>query len=130
LGITWSVSPAVSGCAVSSGTLTCSFGDLAPGASVSVHVSSATSASSCATYTNTATTQATNNAPVTSAQAAVEVKCPNLAVTKTADFPTVSAGDPIGFTIFVQNNGTGTAHTVTLSDALPTGTGIIWSESP
>ncbi|MGZ7022558.1 MAG: hypothetical protein ACXVJ3_15070, partial [Ilumatobacteraceae bacterium] len=57
---------------------------------------------------------------------------PDLSVTKTADHASVSAGDPIGFTVTVANsnsNTTGTAKNVTLDDPLPagSGTGVTWS---
>jgi uncharacterized repeat protein (TIGR01451 family) len=39
----------------------------------------------------------------------------------------VDAGSPISFTVQVSVTGSGTANAVTLTDALPTGTGISWS---
>src|SRR5207247_3251867 len=38
-----------------------------------------------------------------------------------------SAGDAIGFTVTVTNNGTGIARNVALNDALPTDAGTSWS---
>jgi uncharacterized repeat protein (TIGR01451 family) len=128
-GINWSISPAKAGCSIAAGTLSCSFGDLASGASASVHITSPTVFSSCSTYPNTASAQATNNPPV-QASASTSVQCPGLQITKTADAGTVSAGDPIGFTITVSNTGAGTAAGVTLSDPLPGGPGVSWSISP
>ncbi len=133
-GINWSVTsvnPANANCSISGSpqNLGCNFGDLAPGASASVHVTSPTTFASCATYPNTATAQATNHPSVT-ASASTTVQCPALTITKTADAASVSAGTNIGFTITVTNGsaaGTGTAKGVTLSDALPTGSGINWS---
>jgi uncharacterized repeat protein (TIGR01451 family) len=52
---------------------------------------------------------------------------PNLEITKSAGAATVDAGSPISFTIQVNVTGSGTANAVTLTDALPTGTGISWS---
>ena len=52
----------------------------------------------------------------------VEVSAPGLNVFKSADHNTVSAGDPLGFTITVSNGGPGTAFGVTLKDPLPAGT--------
>src|SRR5215211_636410 len=49
---------------------------------------------------------------------------------KVADDATVSAGDPIGFTLTVSNTGEGLAHDVTLTDTLPSNAGLSWSESP
>jgi uncharacterized repeat protein (TIGR01451 family) len=80
-GISWSISPAYSGpgtCSVTgaagSQTLGCSFGNLAAGATAPVHVISATSASSCATYSNTATASASNSSSVQSS-ATTTVQC-------------------------------------------------------
>jgi uncharacterized repeat protein (TIGR01451 family) len=52
---------------------------------------------------------------------------PNLEIVKTAGAATVDAGSPISFTVQVSVTGSGTANAVTLTDALPTGTGISWS---
>src|SRR5439155_240914 len=72
---------------------------LASGASLTVHVTAATSFTSCATYDNTATIAATNNAVVDPGSASETVNCPDLAILKTADATPVSTGDPIGFTV-------------------------------
>jgi uncharacterized repeat protein (TIGR01451 family) len=125
-GINWTISPAVAGCQISGGALTCDFGDLAAGASASVHVVSATSAASCAEYPNTATAQASNN-PAVSASDTTTVNCPSLSISKTADAASVSAGSPIGFTITVTNSGNGVAKDVTVSDTLPVNAGLSWS---
>jgi uncharacterized repeat protein (TIGR01451 family) len=53
---------------------------------------------------------------------------PALNITKTADAATVDAGDPIGFVVTVNNTGTGPASSVVITDNLPTGTGITWSD--
>jgi uncharacterized repeat protein (TIGR01451 family) len=135
-GVSWSVSPAyvapgtcsITGSAPSQ-TLTCSFGDLAPGASVSVHIASSTTAASAGTYPNTATASATN-APSVHDSATIVVVAPALTTTKTADATTVSAGSPIGFTITVGNSGPGVARSVSLNDPLPAGAGVDWSISP
>jgi uncharacterized repeat protein (TIGR01451 family) len=128
-GITWAVSPAVSGCSISSNTLTCNFGDLASGASASVHVQSPTTSASCKVYPNTASASADNHAGV-QASDTVAVRCPSLSLSKTADAATVTAGNNIGFTLNLASNGPGTATSVVLTDALPTGAGITWSISP
>ena len=135
-GVSWAVSPAYSGpgtCSVTgtapAQTLACSFGDLAPGAGASVHLSSATTGSTSGALTNTATAQAANHGPV-SATASVVVNRPILSLTKTADAASVPAGAAIGFTVAVTNTGPGTAADVTLGDSLPGGTGVSWSISP
>ena len=53
-----------------------------------------------------------------------------MSILKTADDETVTAGDPIGFAIELENSsatGTGVAKDVTLDDALPFGDGIDWN---
>ena len=134
-GVDWSIASQTGGasCVINGAppteTLACGPIDLAPGASFSVHVTSNTTEASCKAYPNTAAAQATNNAQVT-ANATETVLCPNLSINKTADAASVSAGDTIGFTVTVTNSaaaGTGTAKGVTLSDALPAGSGVDWS---
>jgi uncharacterized repeat protein (TIGR01451 family) len=128
-GIVWTITPAVTGCSIASGKLTCSFGDLAGGASRSVHLSSPTTVASCAAYQNLASVASTNgDAP--DASATTTVLCPGLNLLKTADNLLVNAGSPIGFTVTVTNTGTGAASGVVISDPLPTGTGIVWSINP
>ena len=54
---------------------------------------------------------------------------PALSILKTADDETVTAGDPTGFAIGLENSdatGTGVAKDVTLDDALPFGDGMDW----
>jgi uncharacterized repeat protein (TIGR01451 family)/fimbrial isopeptide formation D2 family protein len=132
-GVTWSIDPTYAGpgtCSIDgSQTLTCSFGDMAPGDSASVHVSATTSAQACATYPNTAKAQADNHDQI-QASATIECLKPDIHVTKTADAASVTAGDPIGFTVTISNSGAGTAYNVHLDDALPggnAGTPVTWS---
>src|SRR5205807_6910590 len=49
-------------CSISSGVLTCSFGDLAAGAGKSVHITSPTTPATCGTIENTAEGTAANEA--------------------------------------------------------------------
>jgi uncharacterized repeat protein (TIGR01451 family) len=125
-GVSWSISPAVTGCSITSNTLTCNFGDMASGASKTVHVTSSTTSESCKTYSNQASAQATNNAQVTSS-ASEDVICGEIHITKVADAATVSAGDQIGFVITVSNAGAGDVTSVAVTDTLPTQTGLSWS---
>jgi uncharacterized repeat protein (TIGR01451 family) len=97
------------------------------GGTLTVHVTSATGSASCASYINTATVSLTNGVAPSPASATINVQCPNLTIDKAADALSVNAGSAIGFTITVTNTGVGTASTVTLSDALPTGSGVSWS---
>ena len=53
---------------------------------------------------------------------------PNLTLTKVADATSVSAGSSIGFTITLTNSvSAGPANGVTMSDPLPSGSGVSWS---
>src|SRR5205814_351989 len=110
-------------------SLDCSFGDMAPGASVSVHITSATTKDSAGTYPNTATASATNTGSVHD-DATIVVLAPDLSITKTADAQSVSANDRIGFTITVSNAGPGIARSATLNDPLPQTAGTNWSIDP
>jgi uncharacterized repeat protein (TIGR01451 family) len=48
-------------------------------------------------------------------------------LTKSADDASVSAGDPIGFTLTVTSTGPGTAYGVKVTDPLPANPGLEWS---
>src|SRR5438270_4236472 len=133
--LNWSISPAVTGCAITGplGTqvLGCTFaGTLGVASEPTVHITSSTTQADCATVSNTATGAASNDGSATST-ASVAVQCPNLSITKTANpVGPVSAGDSIGFDITVSNAGPGTAHAVTVSDTLPAGLDLDWSINP
>ena len=129
-GVAWSISPAVTGCSISSGTLSCTFATLDAGASTTIHVSGATDAADCGPLTNTATVAADNEGSDqtdNTSTATITVNCPTIHITKTPDDATVTAGDPIGFTITASNSGAGTASGVTVTDTLPSDPGLNWS---
>src|SRR5207302_9405307 len=139
-GLSWSIASASAGwnntCAISTTapiTLTCGVANgvsLAGGSSVSVHITSPTTAATCGgSVSNQATVSLTNGstATVSSSVSTITVQCPNLSVTKTPDSATVNAGDPIGYTITISNAGLGAASGVKLSDVLPTNAGLSWS---
>ncbi|HET9442889.1 MAG TPA: DUF5979 domain-containing protein [Acidimicrobiales bacterium] len=96
-GVSWAISPAYAGpgtCSVTGSVptqkLTCSFGTLAPGASVSVHVASATAAGTSGTLDNTATAVAANHGPV-SGSAAVTVRVPTVVLGEVLTAPVTPA---------------------------------------
>ena len=128
-GIVWQDDSA--DCSITNGTLSCQFGDLDPGESRTVHVSGTTDAQDCGVLLNTATVSASNepqeNQGNNTDSADITVLCPSLNITKIADDQSVSAGDPVGYTITVTNNGQGTAKNVVVSDTLPTNGGLSWS---
>jgi uncharacterized repeat protein (TIGR01451 family) len=125
--LVWTESPDNTDCSIAGSVLTCSFGDVGPNDSRSVHVVATTTKDDCSTINNTAFADATNDAQV-SASSNVVVKCANIVPSKQADDGSISAGDQIGFTVGVTNTGEGIARDVAISDNLPAG--LTWSESP
>ena len=106
---------------------------LGPGASLSVHVTAATSSTSCATYDNSASVTSTNDGNPTAGPVTITVNCGDLAITKVADAASVSAGTPIGYTLTISNTGAGTVAGVSLTDSLPGGnaaTAVHWVIDP
>jgi uncharacterized repeat protein (TIGR01451 family) len=78
--------------------------------------------------TDTATVTSTNNDPGTlDSTATIAVNTPDLSITKTADQPTINAGDTAAFTITVHNSGLGAAAGVVVTDPLPAG--VVWTTS-
>ncbi len=130
-GVTWTESPDNPNCSITGGTLDCDFGDMAEAATASVHIVGATTAANCGTLTNTASVDALNEGDAfggdNSATATITVQCPDIAISKVADKGTVSAGDQIGYTITVTNNGPGKAFDVVLHDTLPSNPGLAWT---
>jgi len=102
-GGSWSISPAYSGpgtCSITgamgSQTLGCTLGNLAAGASASVHVTSIASTSSCAGYSNTATASA-GNASAIQSTATTTVLCTK-AVMSTPSPGSALSGSTVTFT--------------------------------
>jgi len=142
-GVNWSVDS-------SDGPLDCSIGGTPPAETLSckgdlaasgdegdaqtVHITSSTvwnaDLNSCGVYDNTASLTWGNGPeePISSNQATEAVLCPDLTFVKTADDASVSAGDPIGFSIEVGNAGAGTATAAAIHDPLPapTGSDVVW----
>jgi uncharacterized repeat protein (TIGR01451 family) len=131
--LNWSISPAYSGpgtCSIVGGagsqTLSCTFGNLAPGASASVHVTSGTSTSSCAAYQNVVTVTATNSSALQSS-AAVTVLCPTLTVSKTHSGSFTQGQQHATYQVTVSNaaNVATTSGTVTVTETLPSGLTLV-----
>ena len=112
---------------VGSQTLHCEFGDLDPGTTVTVHVTSGTSTADCDTYNNVATVTASNHETL-EPEDSVTIECPGLNIAKEATDSEITAGETAEFTIVVWNTGPGTALDVTLHDELP-GANLTWSEA-
>ena len=128
----WSIEDqtGISGCdidgAVGSQSIDCPTVSLAGGASYSIHIVSATSNASADTVPNTASVTSENGGSdedddtITINKSAIDIE-------KTADDPEVEAGDTIGFTVTVTNNGDATANGVVVDDPLPTDAGLDWT---
>jgi uncharacterized repeat protein (TIGR01451 family) len=100
---------------------------LPAGADYTVHITAQTSASECSVYDNSATLSASNAGSAGPASAEETCHPAGIHIVKTADAAQVKAGDPIGFTLTVYNDGSGAAKNVKLSDPLPTKAGLSWS---
>ena len=76
-GLSWTVDggTAAATCLISSGVLTCNIGDLASGASATVHISSPTTTATCGTVNNTGNVTTSNDGS-DSASASITVICP------------------------------------------------------
>ena len=129
-GLVWTEMPNNPDCTISGGALTCSFGDLAAGATRSVHITSPTTPDNCGTVNNTASATATNEANTgnNSGSASITINCPDLVVSQNLLMqvllmPVIQ----IGFKITVSNSGPGLAKGVTVSDTLPSSPGMVWT---
>src|SRR5262249_7421145 len=102
-------------------------GDMAPGASVTIHVSAVTPPGYGAALTNTATATSTNASAAAGASATDVVNNPNMFI-HDIDSGTVSSTDPVSFTIVVGNGPAGgTAYGVVLSVQLPDSGTLNWT---
>jgi len=133
--ISWQVSH--SGCSIASSTLTCSLGDLAPNASVTIVVTGNTDTpgsetQDCIRRDNTATVSSSNE-PASAAgnnqsSASITVTCTsalgieksvNLPLTGGIPFPSVTVGDTIPYTL--HYSGAGPLTGAFIVDVLPVG---------
>ena len=126
-GLAWTIDPASTGWVIAGDTLFYSASTLAPGASSSVHVVATTDSADCGTITNGAIATSSNDGQ-DSSSATVDVKCAVIDVVKTFDAGSVSAGDQVGFTVTVSNQGSGELKDPTVTDPLPAG--LDWTISP
>lgn len=131
------VQPAEDGCSLSGLALDCTKPVFAAGDTFTLRVEAETEFADCGELENLASASASNEADGNlgnnSDGHTTVVECPDLDAFKAADDEIVSAGQPIGFTITVENDdagGTGTAYDVELSDPLPAGSGLDWAMDP
>ncbi len=134
-GLVWATASTSQGsCSITSNNLSCSLGNIAAGASVSVAVSSTTTTplAACTSQPNPAAI-ATADGGLT-AQDAGSLSCTpapaQLVVNKTPDNGTFTQASQVSFNIAVSNPGTGLPATgVQLNDALPTNGGLTWASA-
>lgn len=129
-GINWSAS--TPSCTIDAQALNCSDLDvLEAGGIYTVSVSGVVSIANCGVLSNTASVSATNEPELATANntstAQISVHCPFLSYLKTSDQSTVSASQPIGFTITMTNIGDAVATDATLTDPLPDEPGLNWT---
>lgn len=107
------------GCKITDGTLTCAFNDIAPEATRELTVSGTLTASLTGTLSNTANVTSTTDDPGPSGNSATAEfnaeTSADLAVTQTGP-ETVTAGQPVSWTVEVRNNGPSVARNVVISD--------------
>jgi uncharacterized repeat protein (TIGR01451 family) len=96
-GTGWSVNggTAAATCSISLGVLTCNIGNLAPGASATVHITSPTTTATCGTVNNTGKVTTTNDGSGSSS-ASVGVTCPSAQITPTNTTCQAFAGGTAG----------------------------------
>jgi uncharacterized repeat protein (TIGR01451 family) len=120
----------IAGCSIAGAagaqTIDCPTVDLAPAASYSLHISATTSTATDDTVTNNASVTTSNDGSDEDGDT-ITINKSAIAIVKTADDPEVEAGDTIGFTVTVTNNGAATATGVVVTDPLPTDPGTDWT---
>ena len=143
-GLSWSIDATGAGwgdpssCAITAGVLSCGPATVPSGTTLAnstftVHIVSGTSKDTGGTCEGTSGVVdntghvATSNDGSDQSEDKVCVEAPAIHIVKAADAVTVNAGDQIGFTMTVFNDGSGDAHGVKLSDTLPTTPGLSWS---
>jgi len=114
--------------------LSCAWATITMGTTVSVHVTGNSSSADCPSFKTQGTVGAANEGPNALTNnvngATLNVLCPDIYAVKTPKLASVAQPNQIGFSISVRNQGLGTAHNVTITDVLPTNSGLSWSIDP
>ncbi len=113
------------GCTFASGTVTCSAGTLAPGATKTFKIVTKIGGSVTQRIVNTADATSKTEDPnpgnnTATTETPIGPKT-DLQITKTPSVPSIVAGGQVMYTLVVTNNGPSDATGVTVSDALPNG---------
>ncbi|HZE14501.1 MAG TPA: hypothetical protein VE197_01650, partial [Mycobacterium sp.] len=118
-------------CTMAAAEVSCSFGDMPPGAVKTIRLTSPTQylggKGFCPIISSTATVAASNQPEASNATASTEVLCPLVFLEVWSDTPSVTAGDPIRFIITTSNLGDGIARGVASVAVLPNNLGLSWS---
>jgi uncharacterized repeat protein (TIGR01451 family) len=114
-------------CTQATGTVTCALGTIANGSSATVTIQVTPQSQGSITNTASVTSGATDvNLANNSASAATLVNpVADLVVTKTDSPDPALVGQPLTYTVGVQNSGPSSATSVSLSDALPAGVSFV-----
>ncbi len=124
-----SATPTTGSCAESGGTVTCSLGTLAPGATETITIDVIADPASAGTPDNTATASTTTPDPDPSNDEATEsttvVAQADLSIAKIDSSDPIDAGSPLTYTIDVRNDGPSEATNVVVTDPLPAGTTFV-----
>ena len=131
-GLSWQTATTTQGTCTNpivSNNLHCDLGDIAQGSSVTVTITSTatTPAAACQDQPNPAAIATDNEGD--RAQDSGDQTCippPHLTISKSPTNGTFTQGSQLTYTIVVGNNGTGVAHSVMLTDALPGNGGLVW----
>ncbi|MGH2561913.1 MAG: DUF7507 domain-containing protein, partial [Thermomicrobiales bacterium] len=114
-------------CDITSGELSCSFGAIAAGESVTITLTGATGPEDCSDFHFNNAEVSASNEPVSAddnnfANVEFAIRCPSIRVDKNSlPGDTISAGSIAEYRILVANDGPGDAIGVTLTDELPDG---------
>jgi uncharacterized repeat protein (TIGR01451 family) len=131
-GLVWQTASTTQGTCVNpivSNSLSCSLGTIPAQGSATVTVTSTatTPAAACQNQTNPAAIATSGSL---TAQDSGFLTCTppgSISLSKTPDGGTFNSGQQISFTLVASSNGPGTAQNVTLSDPLPTTSGLTWA---
>ncbi|KJQ53964.1 DUF11 domain-containing protein [Microbacterium sp. SA39] len=112
-------------CTLTVGTLTCGFGDLAPGGSATVTVSGTWAVGQTGAVSNTATVGSATFDPDSSDDVSTDERrlapSADVVVGKTSSTPTVPRGGQAVFVVSVRNDGPSAAADVVVAETLPPG---------
>jgi uncharacterized repeat protein (TIGR01451 family) len=130
-GITWTNSDPTHCSIDGSNHLSCTWATITMGTSVSVHVTGTTSPADCPSFKTSGTVGASNEGPSAltnnTSGATINVLCPDVYIVKTSKLASVAQPNAITYILTVKNQGLATASNVTLTDVLPTNSGLNWS---